>query len=176
MSAPHLIEGDSKEEPVSVNSGINADDFPAQMSSTKTFCESLMKSGCPLQVCKLDYNQAYKHIAVQEADHKLQVFQFGGKYFDEVRLTFGCTSSAGIFDDLAKLVKEMAEKLSGIKKDLVNQVLDDVVAVGSSGDGTVNRFYKAYRDISSEIGISLADESDIDKAFSASDGGKVLGI
>ena len=44
------------------------------------------------------------------------------------------------------------------------------------GDGSVDRFYKAYRNISREIGVSLADESDKDKAFSASHCGKVLGI
>ena len=104
------------------------------------------------------------------------MFTFGGKFFGEVCLTFGCTSSAGLFDDLAKLVKEMAQRVSGTKKELVNQVLDDVVAVGSQGDGTVTRFYKAYRKICTDIGISLADESDVDKAFPASRVGKILGI
>ena len=59
---------------------------------------------------------------------------------------------------------------------LVNQVLDDVVAVGSAGDGTVNAFYDAYRSVSDTVGVSLADESDPDKAFRASHEGKVLGI
>ena len=167
MSAPHLTGANHGQSATSVNSGIEADDFPTHMSSTKTFCESLMRSGCPSEVCKLDYNQAYKHIAVRKEDHHLQVFTFGGKFFGEVRLTFGCTSSAGLFDDLAKLVKEMAQRVSGTKKELVNQVLDDVVAVGSQGDGTVTRFYKAYRKICTDIGISLADESDVDKAFPA---------
>ena len=91
-------------------------------------------------------------------------------------LTFGCTSSAGIFDDGAKLVKQLAESRSGIETSMTNQVLDDVVACGSQGDGTVGKFYKAYRDICKEIGVSLADEADRDKAFGACSTGKVLGI
>ena len=123
-----------------------------------------------------DWNEAYKHIAVRQEDHQLQVFQFCGRLFGELMLTFGCASSAGIYDDLAKLVRDLAIVDSGVDRRLVNQVLDDVVTVGTEGDGSVDRFYKAYRQICQEIGVSLADESDRDKAFSASHYGKVLGI
>ena len=60
-------------------------------------------------------------------------------------LTFGGSSSAKIYDDTAKLKRDLATISSGIDRRLVNQVLDDVLAVGSAGDGTVNAFYKAYR-------------------------------
>ena len=175
MSAPYIDTKSGETVPSSVNSGIDTDEFPTSMSSTKSFCESLMKAGCPGEMCKIDWNQvrlgifssnisiccfwnqAYKHLAVREEDHKLQVLSFGGKFFGEVMLTFGCTSSAGHFDDTAKLVKNMAEKASNMDKSMVIQVLDDVVACGAEGDGTVARFYKAYRDICNEVGISLAD-------------------
>ena len=120
--------------------------------------------------------KAYKHIAVRKEDHSLQVFHFCGRLFGELMLTFGGASSAGIYDDLAKLVLDLAMLASDTDKRMVNQVLDDVVAVGAEGDGSVNRFYEAYRSISSELGISLADESDRDKAFRATHSGKVLGI
>ena len=61
MSAPHTAKEDSGLAPSSVNSGINSDDFPTVMSSTKSFCESLMRSGCPGQFCKIDWNQA-RHV------------------------------------------------------------------------------------------------------------------
>ena len=176
MSSPHPNASATTETPSSVNSGINAEEFPASMSSTKTFCESLMKAGCPGEFCKIDWNQAYKNIPVREQDHKLQIFSFGGKFFGEVRLTFGCTSSAGHFDDTAKLIKRLAEKASGINPNMVNQVLDNVVACGAKGDGSVGKFYKVYREICKEVGVSLADEADPDKAFNVSKQGKVLGI
>ena len=113
---------------------------------------------------------------MREADHKLQVFSFGGKFFGEVRLTFGCSSSAGHFDDSAKLIKRMAENLSKIDPVMVNQVLDVIVACGAEGYGSVQSLNKAYRGLCSKVGVSLADESDPDKAFNASHVGKVLGI
>ena len=57
MSAPHAEKDTSDTTPASVNSGIDAADFPASMSSTKSFCESLMKAGCPGEMCKIDWNQ-----------------------------------------------------------------------------------------------------------------------
>ena len=136
MSAPMNTNPESG-EPSSVNSGIDPEEFPATMSSTKSFCQSLMRAGCPAEVCKLDWNQAYKHIAVRSEDHKLQVIEFGGRYFGEVMLTFGCSSSAGIYDDAAKLVKEMAEKDSGMDNRMTNQVLDDAVGVGKKGNEAI---------------------------------------
>ena len=99
MSAPYNEGDEETDTPSSVNSGINVGEFPTVMSSTNTFCESLMKAGCPGEMCKLDWNQAYKHQAVRSKDHKLQVFEFGGRYFGEVMVTFGFSLSAGIFDE-----------------------------------------------------------------------------
>ena len=176
MSAPYKKDSDPPEMPSSVNSGINTDEFPTSMSSTGTFLKSLMRAGCPAEMCKLDWNQAYKHIAVRQQDHNLQVFQFCGRLFGELMLTFGGASSAGIYDDIAKLVKDLAERASGVDRRLVNQILDDVVTCGTEGDGTVNTFYDAYRAVASKVGVSLADETDRDKAFRASHTGKVFGI
>ena len=94
-------------------------------------------------------------------------------------LTFGGGSSAGIYDDAAKLVKDLAAVLSSKNdKRMVNQVLEDVVACGCGpqGDGSVNKFYDAYISFSTRLRVSLASESDVDKAFCASHEGKVLGI
>ena len=176
MSAPYPKPSDPPGTPASVNSGINADEFPTKMSSTQTFLESLMLAGCPAEMCKLDWNQAYKHIAVRKEDHSLQVFQFCGRLFGELMLTFGGGSSAGIYDDTAKLVKDLAILASKTDPRMVNQVLDDVVACGSRGDKTVNNFYRTYREVAERVGVSLADETDVDKAFPASHKGKVLGI
>ena len=53
MSAPHQKDTDSMGSPTSVNDGIDPDEFPATMSSTKSFCQSLMKAGCPAEMAKL---------------------------------------------------------------------------------------------------------------------------
>ena len=87
-------------------------------------------------------------------------------------LPFGGVSSAGIYDDMAKLIKELAIQDSNIDPEL----LDDCVACAQEGAGIVPRFYESYRQIASEINVKLADESDPDKAFKATHIGKVLGI
>ena len=176
MSAPYKNGKEVEGTPMSVNDGIDKHEFPTEMSTTKDFCTSLMKAGCPAEMCKLDWNSAYKHIAVRKEDHPLQIFEFGGKFFGEVMLTFGCSSSAGIYDDLAKLVKDFAIRASRVDRAMINQILDDVVGCGSQGDGTVGAFYDAYRRIATEVGVSLADETDVDKAFRVSHIGKVFGI
>ena len=86
-------------------------------------------------------------------------------------LTFGGVASAGIFDDGAKTVLDLAVLGSKIDPAMVTQVLDDVVACGAQGDGTVSNFEKAYRDIALKVGVSLADGSDPEKAFSATHSG-----
>ena len=136
-----------------------------------------MHSG--LQCILFDTNYlfiAYKHQAVREEDVKLQVMEFGGRLFGELMLVFGASSSPGIFDDLAKVIKELAIILAAGDERLVQQHLDDVVNCGTEGYGTVNKFYRAYREVVDEVGVSLADGSDPDKAFSATYCGKVLGV
>ena len=70
----------------------------------------------------------------------------------------------------------MATRASKTKVPMVNQVLDDMVVCGADGNGTVRQFNNKYREICNKVGISLADESDPDKAFDATHKGKVLGI
>ena len=82
-------------------------------------------------------------------------------------LTFGGVASAGIFDDGAKTVLDLAALDSVFDKSKITQVLDDVVACGTQGDNTVAKFEQSYRDIASKVGVSLADGSDPEKAFSA---------
>ena len=68
MSLPYKGDSDPPGTPASVKSGIDITKFPATMSSTHSFLNS-----CPAKICKLDWNQAYKHIAVRSEDHNLQV-------------------------------------------------------------------------------------------------------
>ena len=99
-----------------------------------------------------------------------------GRLFGELSLVFGGVSSAGIYDDNSEVILQLVIKKSKIDKDLVNKVLDDTVACGSLGDGTVKRFYETYKEIAARVGVRLADEKDADKAFGPTTKGKVLGI
>jgi hypothetical protein len=87
-----------------VNDGISNEDFPTTMSSTKKWLEVLDKAGKGALMAKLDWASAYKHIAVRQEDIHLQFFNWLGMDFVELCLVFGCRSSAGLYDRLAKLV------------------------------------------------------------------------
>ena len=99
-----------------------------------------------------------------------------GRLFGELMLTFGGVSSSSIYNDPAEMVKKLAILECNIDSRMVNQTLDDVVSTGAEGDGTVTSFHNAYGKICDELGVSLADLSDVDKAFAATHTGKVLGI
>lgn len=171
LSAPINEEG-----PGSVNSGMKIEDFPAKMSSTAKFVESLFRVGRNALICKSDWNAAYKHQFVHEDDLKLQFVKFLGKYFCELALVFGAISSPGIYDDLAKVVLGIAMLRAKFPPELVSQHLDDVVSVGPQNSSAIWDFDRSYRDVCEYVGVSLADRSDEDKSFAPCTAGLVLGV
>ena len=171
LSAPRNEEG-----PGSVNSGIKVADFPAKMSSTAKFVESLFRVGRNALITKSDWNSAYKHQFVREEDLKLQFVKFMGKFFCELALVFGAISSPGIYDDLAKVVLGIAIKKSKMHPALVSQHLDDVVGVGPNNTSAIWDFDRAYREVCAYVGVSLADRKDKDKSFAPCHAGLVLGV
>jgi hypothetical protein len=70
----------------SVNDGIQSDDFPTTMSSTKKWLEVLDKAGRGAEMVKIDWASAYKHVAVRRQDIELQFFHWLGKDFVELCL------------------------------------------------------------------------------------------
>ena len=94
----------------------------------------------------------------------------------ERALVFGCTSSPGIFDDQAKLIITLAILLAKVPERNCLQCLDDVVYIATLLSGHCEAFYKAYREICAQVGVSLASEEDPDKAFAPASSGTVLGI
>ena len=160
----------------SVNDGVTSEDFPTTMSSTQKWLEVLDKAGRNCLMVKLDWASAYKHIAVRAEDIPLQYFNWLGKDFVELCLVFGCVSSAGLYDRLAKLVLAIVLLFSKFPADMVCQYLDDVCAASPAGSIEIFRFEQAYRDVAAEVSVRLAPTSDPDKAFSPTTSGVVLGV
>ena len=52
-------------------------------------------------------------------DIKLQCLEWGGMIFIELRCTFGCVSSPGVFDTVSDVVKEIAIKNSNVNDENV---------------------------------------------------------
>ena len=59
---------------------------------------------------------AYKHVKVRAEDVRLQYVKIGGRYLVDTALTFGASSSPGIFDRLAELVLKLALYLAKLSR------------------------------------------------------------
>jgi len=160
----------------SVNEGINADDFPAVMSSTGAWLEVLNKAGVGAWMAKTDWAAAYKQITVRSEDTDLQWFQWAGRYFKELCLIFRSASSAGIFDDTAKVVLDFVCRRAEFPRNMVCQHLDDICAAASRDSTTLHRFDQEFIKLASEIGVKLAPRDDPEKSFGPSKKGTVFGI
>ncbi len=159
-----------------VNDGISNEDFPTTMSSTKKWLEVLDKAGKGALIAKLDWASAYKHIAVRQEDIHLQFFNWLGMDFVELCLVFGCRSSAGLYDRLAKLVLALVLLYCKFPADMVCQYLDDVCEAASAGSTDLHNFQQAYRSVAQHLGVLLAPTTDPDKAFEPTTKGVVLGV
>jgi hypothetical protein len=159
-----------------VNDGIRSEDFPTTMSSTRKWLEVLDKAGRGALIAKLDWASAYKHVAVRVEDIDLQFFSWLGMDFVELCLVFGCRSSAGIYDRLAKVVLAIVLLYSKFPEDMVCQYLDDVCAAAAAGSTDLHQFQAAYREVAEHLGVLLAPTTDPDKAFEPTTAGVVLGV
>ena len=159
----------------SVNEGIDASLFPAEMSSTLKWLKVLELAGRGCVIMKIDWSDAYKHIPVRAEDIDLQWFMWLGKGFAELCLIFGTSSSVGIYDRAAKLVLWIVLKISSFPASLVCQHLDDICAAASSV-AELQKFEEAYRNVAEQLGIQLAPTDNPEKAFMACQEGVVLGV
>ena len=161
----------------SVNDGVDADKFPATMSSTEKWLRVLNKAGRGCWLTKTDWADAYKHVTVVLEDTDLQWFEWGGKFFKELCLIFGCSSSAGIFDALAKLVLELVCRLLGFPRDMVCQHLDDIcTAVAAEELERLEKFDAGFQKVAGMIGVKLAPREDKEKSFWPSKEGVLFGV
>jgi hypothetical protein len=125
---------------MSVNDGINSEEFPAVMSSTGKWLEVLHKAGRGCRMCKNDWADAYKHISTRAEDVDLQWFCWLEKFFVELCLVFGAASSPGIYDLVAKVVLDLVNRTAGMRPEFVCQHLDDVCAAAPKGSSMLARF------------------------------------
>ena len=165
----------SRGYPFCANEGqFNDERFEVRMSATRDWLISLNSAGQGCWFCKIDWSGAYKQLRTMTSDVRQQFFYWMGKYFAELCLTFGGSSSVGLFDRLAKVFRFIATKLSTILAKHVRQVIDDVVGCGTKEE--VLDFYKKYREVALDCGVLLASEDDPKKAFAAAQEGEVFGV
>jgi hypothetical protein len=147
------------------------------MSSARLFGYSMVEAGKNCSIAKHDIVDAYKNVPAKIDDLRLQGFSWLGKHFVELRQMFGAASSVQNFDILANTVKTLALARCKIPSRFVHRQLDNVPVVAPANTRWAEEFYKEYNEICESINLELAKASpDLDKAFSCSKQGKVLGI
>ena len=114
---------------MSVNDGIDKDLYPAEMSSTEKWLGVINKAGRNCNITKTDWGDAYKHLPVRKDDLPLQYFMWLGMFFLELCLIFGCCSSVGLFDRLAKVILSVVLALAQFPADQVCQHLDVIMII-----------------------------------------------
>ena len=103
----------------------------------------------------------------------LQFLFVGGRFFLERCLTFGSSSSPGIYDDLAELIVCLVLHILSWKRDMICRQLDDTIFLGNKDD-TVT-WYTTYKDVCRELRVRVAPEVAA-KAFGVTQKGSVLGL
>jgi len=174
--AVRIILNLSAPEGISVNDGINKEDFPAIMSSTNMWLEVLHKAGQGAWIMKVDWSDAYKHLHVRRQDLDLQWFSWLGRYFQELCLIFGSASSPGLYDRMAKTALDLILRKAKFPKDYVCQHLDDTAAACPADSDALVAFDEVYTEVAEYLGIKLAPRDDPEKAFKPSKSGIVFGI
>ena len=174
LSFPHLrnprIDGDS---PISFNAGIRKADFPTKPASTWDVLSRLYEVGTSALVAKIDYQDAYKHIKIRVQDINLQWIKIGGRFLVDSALTFGASSSPGIFDRVAELILRLALHLANMPRKMAVRQLDDNVLIGSPSE--VWAAYNTFLQLSKEIGVRVSPE-EAGKAFGPQEFGAILGF
>ena len=176
MSHPHLpgkpvVFGDV---PISCNASIDKSAFPAEMSSTKDIILALLRHGPGVTFCKQDWADAYKHVHVRQEDIRLQVVEWGGMFFIDRSLTFGMSSSPGIYHLVSSVVKRVALSLENLPLRNTYQVLDDCGYIGQRHH-TVG-FYGSYNKVGDRCGVKYAPKGDKEKSFEVDTEGTILGV
>jgi len=107
---------------------------------------------------------------------RMQRFEWGGKFFYELCLIFGSASSAGIFDDGAKLFVDLCCRQARFPKSMICQHLDDICGAASAGSTDLHRLEEVFINTAEYIGVKLATKAGIEKAFAPRKDGVIFGI
>lgn len=148
-----------------------------KMSSAKLFSFSILEAGRNCNMWKFDFEDAYKNIPVPINQLNVQGFRWLGRFFVELKQIFGAISSVQNFDIAGNTLKTISLANCEIPHRWVHRQLDDVPIVCKNNVDWGHAFAKSYRNICNETGFRLApDCPKLDKAFSCSKTGKVLGV
>ena len=148
-----------------------------EMSTARQFGYSVREAGKGSIMSKLDMKDAYKLIPAKKQDWRLQGMSWAGRYFIDLKGTFGGTPSVSNYDALSGTTQDLAILRARIPRRWVHRTLDDSPVVSPAKSGWTPAFTQAYLDVCQELNIALAQPCPRkEKAFCNETSGRVLGI
>ena len=173
-----LVMDMSRPEGRSFNDNLSKDKLDkVEMSTARQFGYSVREAGKDSIMSKLDMKDAYKLIPAKKQDWRLQGMSWGGRYFIDLKGTFGGTPSVSNYDALSGTTQDLAILQARIPRRWVHRTLDDSPVVSPAKSGCTPAFTKAYLDVCQELNIALAQPCPRkEKAFCNETSGRVLGI
>ena len=99
-----LIMDLSQPKGKSINDFISKEAFPCKYTPFDEATRLVRKAGRGCFLSKIDIKHAYRLLPVRPEDWPLLVYCWQGQYYVDLKLPFGCRSSASIFTDFADLV------------------------------------------------------------------------
>lgn len=135
-----------------VNDGISTSDFPCNFARFDDACAMVCKVGPGCVMGGEDMSNAYRQFGVRAEDLELLGMQWGGHFYVDTRLVFGCRSSAGVLDRYATQLEWAARTVLGISH--VCHFADDWFFV--AGDSLVfGSVIDRFRTLCDTLGVDL---------------------
>ena len=134
---------------------INANTYspPVKLGSFTQACDAIRRCGRGCLLVKLDVEAAYKQVPVRQEDWPLLCFKWAGKYYYELCLPFGLTSSCAKWELYATALHHFFRVYLGIA--LVIHYIDDFLFVFGPGDDACS-FLKAALALCVQLGLPMA--------------------
>ncbi len=126
----------------------------------------MREAGTGATISKFDMKDAYKNIPAKLDELRLQGFIWLGKFFIELKQTFGALTSVSNFDILGNTVQTLARAVGKLPKNWCQRQLDDNPVVAPAKTGWCESYSSEYESVREKINIKLAAECPKkDKAF-----------
>ena len=138
---------------MSVNDGINPEEFTLQYVRIDEIIAMVYRYGKGALMAKFDVEAAYRNIAVHPSDRYLLGIKWRGKYYVDLVLPFGLRSAPYIFNSVAALVEWILINNYSIP-DLVHY-LDDFILAGAPGSGQCAHHLQTALAVCKSLGLPL---------------------
>ena len=167
---------------ISFNDGIDSkilDIWKVKQTTSKDFARMISRAGAGCIMSCSDMISAYKNLPVKLEQRRLQVFQFCGKHFVDLRLVFGDKCACMWYDMFHHCIVNFFV-LTEVHMPLswIGRTVDDIPTVSpKQAHSCTKSFVDKYRKVLLDLNIGAAAADPLRcKAFDGDTEGEVLGI